>query len=90
MVPGITPDVFAREMIRAYIKVECKGKPKRIEQSYVEREIARRQQSAFQRRELLVCESISSLLNRRFINHIKRLADWAYFAFMRFWAREAE
>jgi hypothetical protein len=42
MVPGITPDVFAREMIRSYMKRQCKGKPRRIERSYVEREMARR------------------------------------------------
>ena len=40
--PGITPDVMAREMILAYINRECKGKPKRIEQTYVEREMERR------------------------------------------------
>ena len=37
MVPGITPDAFAREIIRAYITSECKGKLHRIGQSYVER-----------------------------------------------------
>jgi hypothetical protein len=42
MVSGITPDDFAREMIRAYMQRECKGKPKKIERSYVGREMERR------------------------------------------------
>jgi hypothetical protein len=42
MVPGITPDVFARRMIEAYVAKECKGKLRKIERSYVEREMARR------------------------------------------------
>jgi hypothetical protein len=29
IVPGMTPDVMARKMILAYMKRECKGKPKR-------------------------------------------------------------
>jgi hypothetical protein len=43
MTPGITPDVFAREMIDAYVKRECKGKLRKIGTSYVERELARRE-----------------------------------------------
>jgi hypothetical protein len=42
--PGITPDVFAREMIQAYVNGECKGKLRKIERSYVERECARREE----------------------------------------------
>ena len=42
VVPGITPDVFAPEMIQAYVNRECKGRLRRIERSYVEREMARR------------------------------------------------
>jgi hypothetical protein len=42
MAPGITPDRFAREMINAYVAKECKGKLRRIERSYVEREMERR------------------------------------------------
>jgi hypothetical protein len=42
MVPGTTPDVLAREMIQAYVAHECKGKLRKIERSYVEREVARR------------------------------------------------
>jgi hypothetical protein len=40
--PGMTPDKYAQEMIRSYMQRECKGKPRKIEQSYVEREMARR------------------------------------------------
>jgi hypothetical protein len=39
---GMTPDLAAAELIKAYMDRECKGKPKRIEQSYVERERERR------------------------------------------------
>jgi hypothetical protein len=42
MVPGITPDVFARRMIEAYVAKECKGKLRKIERGYVDREMARR------------------------------------------------
>jgi len=42
VVPGITPDKYAEEMIRSYMQRECKGKPRKIESSYVEREMARR------------------------------------------------
>jgi hypothetical protein len=37
MVPGITPDLFAREMIQTFVARECKGKLHRIGQSYIER-----------------------------------------------------
>jgi hypothetical protein len=40
--PGITPDKYAEEMIRSYMQRECKGKPRKIEGGYVEREMARR------------------------------------------------
>jgi hypothetical protein len=39
---GMTPDRFAREIIREQIKREAKGKLCKIEQSYVEREMERR------------------------------------------------
>jgi hypothetical protein len=42
MARGITPDAFAREMIQSYVARECKGKLRRIEHGYVERETARR------------------------------------------------
>jgi hypothetical protein len=45
MGPGTTPDVFAREMIQAYVNRECKGKLRKIVRTYVEREMARRQQA---------------------------------------------
>jgi hypothetical protein len=48
IVPGMTPDVMAREMIQAYLTRECKGKPKRIEKTYVEREMERRAERAEQ------------------------------------------
>ena len=35
----MTPDAMAREMVLSYMNRDCKGKPKRIEQSYVEREM---------------------------------------------------
>ena len=38
---GIAPDQFAIEVIKGYLHDECKDKPRRIEQSYVERERAR-------------------------------------------------
>jgi len=44
--PGMTPDAVACEMVRAYVERECKGKLRKIERSYVERETARREQSA--------------------------------------------
>jgi hypothetical protein len=40
------PDAFAREMIQAYVNRECKGKLKKIERSYVEREMERRNRSS--------------------------------------------
>jgi len=42
MAPGITPDVFARRMVEAYVAKECKGKLRKIERTYVEREMERR------------------------------------------------
>lgn len=42
VVPGITPDLFARSIIEAYIARDCKGKLRKIERSYIERETARR------------------------------------------------
>ncbi len=51
MVPGITPDVFARRMIEAYVARECKDKLRKIERSYVEREMARREEKSQQERE---------------------------------------
>jgi hypothetical protein len=42
MSPGITPDVFARRMVEAYVAKECKGKLRKIERSYVDREMERR------------------------------------------------
>jgi len=42
MVPGITLDAFARRMIEAYVAKECKGKLRKIERGYVDREMARR------------------------------------------------
>jgi hypothetical protein len=41
MAPGMTPDAFARRMIEAYVAKECNGKLRKIERSYVEREMAR-------------------------------------------------
>jgi hypothetical protein len=35
--PGITPEKYAGTMIRAYLQCECKGKKRKIGQSYVER-----------------------------------------------------
>jgi hypothetical protein len=42
MVPGLTPDVFVREMLSQYINSDCNGKLRRIGHSYVEREMQRR------------------------------------------------
>jgi hypothetical protein len=44
--PGITPDKFAQEMIRSYLQRECKGRSRKIEGSYVEREMRRREEKA--------------------------------------------
>jgi hypothetical protein len=44
MVPGLTPDVFVREMLQQYVNSECKGKLRRIGAGYVEREKARREE----------------------------------------------
>jgi hypothetical protein len=40
---GIAPDQFATEVMKSYLAGECKGKPRRIQQTYVEREMARRE-----------------------------------------------
>ena len=37
LVPGLTPDVFAREVIGSYIKGECRGKLRPVKQEYRER-----------------------------------------------------
>jgi hypothetical protein len=42
MIPGTTPDVFAKMAIEEHIKRDCKGKLRKIERSYVDREMARR------------------------------------------------
>jgi hypothetical protein len=44
--PGITPDAFARRMVEAYVAKECKGKLRKIEGSYVDREMARKEAKA--------------------------------------------
>jgi hypothetical protein len=46
IVAGITPDAFAREIIQAHIQRDCKGKLRKIERSYVEREMTRRAEKA--------------------------------------------
>jgi hypothetical protein len=48
MEPGITPDAFARRMVEAYIAQECKGKLRKIERTYVDREMARPAQKSQQ------------------------------------------
>jgi hypothetical protein len=37
LVPGLTPDAFAREVIASYVKGECKGKLRSVKQEYRER-----------------------------------------------------
>jgi hypothetical protein len=49
--PGVSPDRFAGEVIGNYLQAECKGKPRRIQQSYVERETARRSVNALPAKE---------------------------------------
>jgi hypothetical protein len=44
--PGITPDVFARDVIQSHIAKDRKGKLAKIDGSYVEREMARREKKA--------------------------------------------
>jgi hypothetical protein len=34
MVPGMTPDVFAREVIAAHINGECKGRLRQVKNEY--------------------------------------------------------
>jgi hypothetical protein len=38
----MTPDLVAKEVLQEFIARECKGKPKKIAQSYIEREMERR------------------------------------------------
>lgn len=42
---GMTPDAMAREIIAGYVATECKGKARKIERTYVEREMERRKQN---------------------------------------------
>ena len=49
--PGVTPEDFAKGVIRGYLKREHKGKPYKIEQGYVEREMARRAEKSAQEHE---------------------------------------
>ena len=37
LVPGLTTDAFAREVIQSYLKAECKGKLRPVKQEYRER-----------------------------------------------------
>jgi len=37
LAPGLTPDVFAREVIQSYLKAECKGNLRPVKQEYRER-----------------------------------------------------
>jgi hypothetical protein len=46
--PGVTPEDFAKGVIRGYLKREHKGKPYRIEKGYVDREMERRAQKSEQ------------------------------------------
>jgi hypothetical protein len=50
--PGMTPDVLAQGMIRDYITGKCKGKKRNIQQTYVERENARRAEQPKQEQKL--------------------------------------
>jgi hypothetical protein len=50
-VPGITPDMFARDVILSHIRGKPKGKIAKIERSYVEREMARRADKDNQQKE---------------------------------------
>jgi hypothetical protein len=51
LVPGLTPDTFAREVIQHFLKTECKGKLRKIGATYVEREMARRAEKDNQQKE---------------------------------------
>jgi hypothetical protein len=44
VVLGITPDCFAVEMIRVHIDRECKGKLRKVQQTYTARIIDERQE----------------------------------------------
>jgi hypothetical protein len=48
---GMTPDMVAGEAVKAYVDRECKGKLRRIDRNYVEREMARRAQKDTQQQE---------------------------------------
>ena len=48
---GMTPDMVAGEAIKAYVDKECKGKLRKIERSYVEREMERRAEKNHQQKE---------------------------------------
>jgi len=37
MVPGLTPDAFAREVIASHIRGECKGRLRPVKQEYRDR-----------------------------------------------------
>ena len=43
---GIAPDQFATKVMKSYLAGECKGKPQRIQQTYVEREMVRREEKS--------------------------------------------
>ena len=49
---GIAPDQFAREVIKGYLRDECKDRPVRIDKTYVEREESRRAEQSQQGYEL--------------------------------------
>jgi hypothetical protein len=51
VVAGITPDAFAQEIIQADIQRHCKGRLRKIERGYVEREMARRTEKANSRQQ---------------------------------------
>jgi hypothetical protein len=48
---GMTPDMIAGEAVKAYVDRECKGKLRKIDRNYVEREMARRAQKDTQQQE---------------------------------------
>jgi hypothetical protein len=49
---GIAPHQFAQEVIKSYLAGECGGKPRRIQQTYVERETARKSEQSQQEQQL--------------------------------------
>jgi len=48
----MTPDVLARETIRAQLKRECKGKLCKIDKSHVEREMEQRTKASAESEEI--------------------------------------